>query len=110
MDDEEEGGDGEAISNGHRASKKAKRGAIEGVLTKKANLKNPAVDTSFLPDREREEADRLAREELRQTWLRQQEEMKKEVIEITYSYWDGSGHRSSVTVGSWILAPHRRLR
>ena len=27
-----------------------------------------------------------------------QEEMKKEDIEITYSYWDGSGHRKSVMV------------
>ena len=60
--------------------------------------KNPNVDTSFLPDREREEAERREREELRQEWLRKQEDMKKEEIEITYSYWDGSGHRKSVTV------------
>lgn len=60
--------------------------------------KNPNVDTSFLPDRDREEAERREREELRQEWLRKQEEMKKEEIEITYSYWDGSGHRKSVTV------------
>ncbi|KAH9998099.1 XAP5, circadian clock regulator-domain-containing protein [Russula compacta] len=58
--------------------------------------KNPAVDTSFLPDREREEAERREREELRQEWLRRQEEMKNEEVEITYSYWDGSGHRKSV--------------
>jgi protein FAM50 len=62
--------------------------------------KNPNVDTSFLPDREREELERKQREELRQEWLRKQEEMKKEEIEITYSYWDGSGHRKSVTVSS----------
>ena len=60
--------------------------------------KNPNVDTSFLPDRDREEAERREREELRQEWLRKQEEMKKEEIEITYSYWDGSGHRKSVVV------------
>ena len=60
--------------------------------------KNPNVDTSFLPDREREEEERRQREELRQEWLRKQEEMKKEEIEITYSYWDGSGHRKSATV------------
>jgi len=58
--------------------------------------KNPNVDTSFLPDREREEAERKEREELRQEWLRKQEELKVEDIEITYSYWDGSGHRKSV--------------
>ncbi len=60
--------------------------------------KNPAVDTSFLPDRDREEAERREREALRQQWLKRQEDMKKEEIEITYSYWDGSGHRKSVVV------------
>ncbi|SJX60379.1 related to xap-5 protein [Sporisorium reilianum f. sp. reilianum] len=65
-------------------------------LTKKTSLKNPNVDTSFLPDRDREEAERRMREELRQEWLRKQEEMKKEDVEITYSYWDGTGHRKTV--------------
>lgn len=60
--------------------------------------KNPNVDTSFLPDRDREEKERREREELRQEWIRKQEDMKKEDIEITYSYWDGSGHRKSVNV------------
>ncbi|KAL7425094.1 hypothetical protein Q5752_000782 [Cryptotrichosporon argae] len=59
-------------------------------------LKNPAVDTSFLPDREREEAEREAREQLRQAWLDEQERIKAEAIEVTYSYWDGSGHRKVV--------------
>lgn len=67
--------------------------------------KNPNVDTSFLPDRDREEAERREREELRQEWLRKQEEMKKEEIEITYSYWDGSGHRKSVSVGLVLSVP-----
>ncbi|KAJ3560745.1 hypothetical protein NP233_g10637 [Leucocoprinus birnbaumii] len=58
--------------------------------------KNPDVDTSFLPDRDREEAERRERERLRVEWLARQESMKKEDIEITYSYWDGSGHRKSV--------------
>ena len=73
--------------------------------------KNPAVDTSFLPDREREEEERREREELRKEWLRKQEEMKKEDIEITYSYWDGSGHRKSVMVrvsslycNTWLIS------
>ncbi|KAF8798171.1 XAP5-domain-containing protein [Phlegmacium glaucopus] len=59
--------------------------------------KNPNVDTSFLPDREREEAERKERERLRLEWLAKQEQMKKEDIEVVYSYWDGSGHRKSVT-------------
>ncbi|KAI0030374.1 XAP5-domain-containing protein [Vararia minispora EC-137] len=69
----------------------------EEPAAKRAKLrKNPDVDTSFLPDREREEEERKHREELRQEWIKRQEEMKHEDIEITYSYWDGSGHRKSV--------------
>ncbi|KAG2176429.1 hypothetical protein INT43_005669 [Umbelopsis isabellina] len=69
----------------------------EEVAEKKQKFsKNPYVDTSFLPDRDREEVERLQREELRQNWLKKQEEIKAETIEITYSYWDGSGHRKSV--------------
>jgi protein FAM50 len=60
--------------------------------------KNPHVDTSFLPDRDREEDDRKERERLRQEWLKRQEDMKEEEIEVIYSFWDGSGHRKSVTV------------
>ena len=70
----------------------------EAQLQRKKFRKNPTVDTSFLPDREREDAERREREQLRQEWLKRQEDMKKEEIEITYSYWDGSGHRRSVVV------------
>jgi len=71
--------------------------------------KNPAVDTSFLPDREREEAERKEREDLRQEWMKKQEELKNEDIEITYSYWDGSGHRKSVMVGNHNTARTQSL-
>lgn len=63
---------------------------------KKRLGKDPAVDTSFLPDRDREDAERREREELRQNWVTQQEKIKSEEIQITYSYWDGSGHRRTV--------------
>jgi protein FAM50 len=67
--------------------------------SKRAKLsKNPDVDTSFLPDREREEEERKERERLRQDWLKRQEEIKQEDVEVTYSFWDGSGHRKSVMV------------
>ena len=36
------------------------------------------------------------REELRQEWENKQQKIKSEEIEITYSYWDGSGHRRVV--------------
>lgn len=93
LDDDEAAGDGVDTpssrgddEDGEKPSKRAK------------SRKNPNVDTSFLPDREREEQERREREELRQEWIRKQEEMKKEEVEITYSYWDGSGHRKSVVV------------
>lgn len=107
MDDEEEEGAGENgdVGGGDQksSSKKKKKKVGEEKDGEKTDakiraIKNPSVDTSFLPDREREEKDRLAREELRQQWLAKQEVMKGEAIEITYSYWDGSGHRKSVAV------------
>nr|XP_033778697.1 protein FAM50A [Geotrypetes seraphini] len=63
---------------------------------KKQLGKNPDVDTSFLPDRDREEEENRLREELRQEWEAKQEKIKSEEIEITFSYWDGSGHRRTV--------------
>lgn len=94
MDDEEEEGNG--VDESAPPKKKVK--SEQAVAERRVNLKNPAVDTSFLPDREREEQDRMAREGLRQEWLKKQEVMKGEMIEIVYSYWDGSGHRNSVNV------------
>uniref|UniRef100_A0A8C5G8M9 FAM50A/XAP5 C-terminal domain-containing protein n=1 Tax=Gouania willdenowi TaxID=441366 RepID=A0A8C5G8M9_GOUWI len=64
--------------------------------------KNPDVDTSFLPDRDREEEENRLREELRQEWELKQEKIKSEEIEITFSYWDGSGHRKTVKKGNTI--------
>jgi len=93
LDDDAEGSDAPSsattpTANGDQGdSQPAKRSKFR---------KNPNVDTSFLPDRDREEAERKERERLRQEWLRKQEEIKQEDIEITYSYWDGSGHRKSV--------------
>ncbi|KAF8319309.1 XAP5-domain-containing protein [Clavulina sp. PMI_390] len=95
MDDEGDGGDDTpGPSNG-----KGKEGEETDNMpppAKRPKLKNPGVDTSFLPDREREEEERKMREQLRQEWLKTQEETKREEIEITCSYWDGSGHRMSV--------------
>ncbi|CAE6432283.1 unnamed protein product [Rhizoctonia solani] len=89
VDDED--GEGEAVD------KKEKEVSEEPPVKKNKSNKNPTVDTSFLPDREREEQERRIREDLRQEWLRNQEELKQEEIEVVYSYWDGSGHRKSVT-------------
>lgn len=58
--------------------------------------KDPSVNTDFLPDIEREELEKLEREKLAKEWLDQQERIKSEEFEITYSFWDGSGHRRSM--------------
>ena len=60
--------------------------------------KNPDVDTSFLPDRDRQELERQERDRLRQEWVTLQETMKEEPVQITYSYWDGTGHRFTLTM------------
>ncbi len=61
-------------------------------------MKNPDIDTSFLPDKELEEKERLAREQIKREWLEEQERIKGEEIEITYSYWTGVGNRSVIKV------------
>ena len=81
------------------------------VLPKKALRKDPTVDTSFLPDRE----ERTERERLEAEWHDQQERAKNEELEITYSYWDGSGHRRQVsiqakrTIGDFLEQARRQL-
>lgn len=56
------------------------------------------VDTSLLPDCEREEEERKLREKLAAEWREEQQRLKGEAIEITFSFWDGSGHRRQVTM------------
>jgi len=59
---------------------------------------NPEVDTAFLPDRDRDEEENIMREKLRIQWEERQKSIKEEEVEITYSYWDGSGHRKNITM------------
>nr|XP_037844774.1 protein FAM50A isoform X1 [Chlorocebus sabaeus] len=92
LEEEEEGGEEE-----EEAAMYEEEMEREEITTKKRKLgKNPDVDTSFLPDRDREEEENRLREELRQEWEAKQEKIKSEEIEITFSYWDGSGHRRTV--------------
>ncbi|XP_051711877.2 protein FAM50B [Oryctolagus cuniculus] len=78
--------------------------------------KNPDVDTSFLPDREREEAENRLREELRREWEARREQVKGEAVDVTFSYWDGSGHRRTArmrkgsTVQQFLKAALQGLR
>ena len=92
--DDDEGGGGEPSSN---ASASAWEGPTAAAFPKK-RMKNPNVETDFLPDREREEHEQRERERLKQEWIEDQARIKNEQLEVTYSYWDGSGHRRSITV------------
>eukprot|EP00904_Undaria_pinnatifida_P008123 jgi/Undpi1/4440/HiC_scaffold_17.g07794.m1 len=98
---EEEDGDGENGSGGGAVAKSGK--------------KNPNVDTSFLPDRERERGMLEQREKLKKEWLEDQEKTKMERLEVTYSYWDGSGHRreivlnKGITVGKFLEMVRQQL-
>jgi len=96
---DDEGEDSATFQPDRSSSKEKEDGFTDDPPAKRGKFrKNPHVDTSFLPDREREEAERKERERLRLEWLEKQEAIKKEDIEVVYSYWDGSGHRKSVTV------------
>ena len=107
VDQEEEDIDTKTDS---KPSNKDVANEIKASLTKptKTIMKNPDVNTSFLPDKEREQKAIAERERLRKEWIDRQKAMKEEILEITYSYWDGTGHRRTVqckkgdTVGSFL--------
>ncbi|RUP49514.1 XAP5, circadian clock regulator-domain-containing protein [Jimgerdemannia flammicorona] len=96
--DADEGEDADADANGdNNVTGSGDENGDDKLVKKRPKLgKDPGVDTSFLPDREREESERKEREQLRQEWIKKQEELKNEAISVTYSFWDGSGHRKVV--------------
>lgn len=57
-------------------------------VPKKKVMKNPAVDTSFLPDTERDRELEAKREQLKAEWLQQQETIKNEVRHADKQYCD----------------------
>lgn len=88
----------------------------ELVTLKRGKLgKDPTVETSFLPDSEREAEEQAERERLKRQWLREQEMIKNEPLQITYSYWDGTGHRRVIqvrkgdTIGDFLRAVQQQL-
>ncbi|CAB3398980.1 unnamed protein product [Caenorhabditis bovis] len=66
------------------------------VIPKKRVGMDPTVDTSFLPDKEREEEIRRKKEELAAEWRIRQEAEKNEDIVVACAYWDGSSHRKNL--------------
>ncbi|KAL7539258.1 hypothetical protein ACHAXR_010752 [Thalassiosira sp. AJA248-18] len=104
-EDEEIGNDNDAKAG---AKSSPSSSSQENGSNKQSIMKNPEVDTSFLPDQEREQRSQSERERLRKEWLDRQKAIKEEILEITYSYWDGTGHRRTVqckkgdTVGRFL--------
>jgi len=95
--DEEEEEDAEEEDEDSK-SEKVVEDTSEDLLKKKRFGKNPDVDTSFLPDVDRDEEENKLREHLRQEWEDRTAKLKAEEIDITYSYWDGSGHRRNLSM------------
>lgn len=91
--------------------------SAEGKESKKFGKfgKDPTVETGFLPDSEREAEEQAERERLRKLWLREQEQIRNEPLEITYSYWDGAGHRRVIqvrkgdSIGEFLRAVQQQL-
>ena len=119
-EEEEEEGEGGEQEGSERQQKKEGKGKPRKFATLG---KDPTVRADFLPDRDREREEEALREQLKREWSERQEAIKNEPLEITYSYWNGSGHRKTITVkkGDTIstflklvqeqLAPHfRELR
>ncbi|SOV74542.1 XAP-5 DNA binding protein, putative [Plasmodium sp. gorilla clade G3] len=61
-------------------------------------MKDPTVNTSFLKDKERDKKIELKKKELRELYYKLENEQKEKIIDITYSYYDGSGHRRKISV------------
>lgn len=80
------------------SNKRAKTENESGSAPMKRLGKDPTVDTSFLPDKEREEREAQERERLKREWLVEQERIKSEPLKVTCNYYDGLNHRSHVTV------------
>ncbi len=78
----------------------AKNGSGDGTKTappiNHSTVRDPSTDTSFLPDRERDARMEAEKSRLRKEWMEDQERIKKEGLEVVYSYWDGSGHRRQI--------------
>ncbi|EEB09116.1 xap-5-like protein [Schizosaccharomyces japonicus yFS275] len=69
------------------------------VVPKKRSIRrDPTVETSFLPDQEREIEELKKREELRKKWIKEQEELKEKIIFLPFAFFNGTNRRSYVKV------------
>mmetsp|Transcript_17431 Transcript_17431/g.38159 ORF Transcript_17431/g.38159 Transcript_17431/m.38159 type:complete len:352 (+) Transcript_17431:37-1092(+) len=68
--------------------------------------KDPTVNTSFLFDADREAELQAKKAALIAEYKADQEKAKGEKLDVTYSYWDGSGHRRSTVVEKGFTIGH----
>lgn len=93
------GGGARVEADGQPGAEGGAGGAAGGEVAPVRRIgKDPTVRTDFLPDAERDAREAEQRAALKRQWEEEQVKIKKEKLEITYSYWDGSGHRRSITV------------
>ena len=77
--------------------------------------KDPTVETDFLPDEEREARKQKLRQDLEKEWKEKQKQTKEEKLKVTYSYWDGSGHRRDIvltkgtSIGQFLKLARKQL-
>lgn len=96
-DEEEDEEEEDELKNDNDNQNDTKKTKTATTTTTK-DKKDPSIDTSFLPDKEREQAITTERIRLEKEWKSHQIEIKKEQLQITYSYWDGSGHRRNIKI------------
>jgi protein FAM50 len=92
------GGDDEGDGE-EEAEEKAGPSFVVPLMKKPRIGKDPSAPlTEALPDKDREEQEEQLRMQIKNQYLAEQARIKAEELEITYSYWDGSGHRRSLKV------------
>ena len=84
----------------------------EAQAPRQTSLKCPDVDTAFLPDAARDAKKAERRTAAAAEWRAAQERAKQAPLEVVYSYWDGAGHRRTLTIerGATIAAFLERAR
>jgi len=60
--------------------------------------KDPFIDTSFLPDKGRDEFLEHEKRRLQLEWLQKQEEIKETLFSVDYCFYDGTSHRKTMVI------------
>jgi len=76
--------------------------STEILLPSKKVGKDHLVDTSYLPDVERDRKFEEEKAKLASEWIQLQNKVKNEPLCVVYSYWDGSGHRKEITINKGL--------